>query len=69
MYLSLAKKLLVSVLVLVSLIHTVASYTVVAALATICVCSCKHNSSWVILSMYAQIKHILALADLATIRT
>ena len=30
-----------------------------APLATICVCSCKHNSSWVVTSMHAQIKYIL----------
>ena len=28
-------------------------------LVTICVCSCKHNSSWVVTSMHAQMKHIL----------
>ena len=28
-------------------------------LVTICVCSCKHNSSWVVTSMHSQLKHIL----------
>ena len=39
--------------------------TLQAALATICVCSCKHNSSWMVTSIYAQMKHSLAnLRDL-----
>ena len=29
-----------------------------AALTTIYVCSCKHNSSWVVTSMHTQMKHI-----------
>ena len=34
--------------------------TLQATLTTICVCSCKDDSSWVGTSMHAQMKHTLA---------